>query len=152
MILQIRPVDPGEAELLSQIAFAAKSHWGYPERWLEIWKPQLTFTPEYFRTGESWVAVADESPIAFYVLREKDQIAWLEDLWVLPAHMGKGVGKHLFVHAKKRSRELSCKILQLEADSNAVGFYEKMGMKKIGERQSEVDGQPRVLPIMEIDL
>jgi len=27
-----------------------------------------------------------------------------------------------------------------------------MGMKKVGERQSEVDGSPRALPIMEIAL
>jgi hypothetical protein len=42
--------------------------------------------------------------------------------------------------------------LQLEADPNAIGFYEKMGMWKIGERQSEVDGQLRILPIMEMAL
>jgi hypothetical protein len=42
--------------------------------------------------------------------------------------------------------------LQLEADPNAVGFYERMGMYKIGERHSEVDGQPRILPIMEMRL
>ena len=43
-------------------------------------------------------------------------------------------------------------VSQLEADPNALGFYEKMGMRKIGERQSEVDGQPRSLPVMEISL
>ena len=55
-------------------------------------------------------------------------------------------------YSREKKREQGCRILQLEADPNAVGFYEKMGMVKIGERNSEVDGQPRVLPIMEIDL
>ena len=32
------------------------------------------------------------------------------------------------------------------------GFYEKMGMIKIGERHSEVEGQIRILPIMKIRL
>ena len=30
--------------------------------------------------------------------------------------------------------------------------YENMGMYKIGERQSEVEGQPRILPVMEMKL
>jgi GNAT superfamily N-acetyltransferase len=148
----IRPADPNDAEMLSRIAYAAKSHWGYPERWLELWKPQLTYSPEYFQENETWVAEMNESPIAFYVMREKDGTAWLEDLWVLPEHIGKGLGKQLFVHAMDRARELGYETLQLEADPNAVGFYEKMGMLKIGERHTEVDGQARVLPVMEIDL
>jgi GNAT superfamily N-acetyltransferase len=149
-MITIRPAVPNEADILSQIAFSAKSYWGYPERWLEIWKSQLTFNPEYFQTGESWTAELDEVIIAFYTLREKNGIAWLEDLWVLPEYMREGVGRQLFIHAMNRSRELGRIILQLEADPNAVGFYEKMGMRKIGERRSDVDGQPRILPIMEI--
>ena len=70
MILQIRRVFPEEATALSEIAFAAKAHWGYPERWLEIWKPQLTFSPEYFKQYESWVAEEHGLPIAFYTLME----------------------------------------------------------------------------------
>jgi ribosomal protein S18 acetylase RimI-like enzyme len=66
--------------------------------------------------------------------------------------MDQGVGKQLFLHATSRSLELGYKILHLEADPNAVAFYEKMGMYKIGERYSEIEGQPRSLPIMEIDL
>jgi hypothetical protein len=43
-------------------------------------------------------------------------------------------------------------ILQLEANPNVAGFYEKMSIRKIGERQSEVDGQTRILPLMEMTL
>jgi len=152
MILQIRRALPDEADRLYQIALTAKRHWGYPERWMEIWKPQLTFSPEYFAENESWTAEIDNNPIAFYTLQYKDGIAWVENLWVLPEYIGRGVGKQLFLHALSRSRELGHKILQLEADPNAVGFYEKMGMSKIGERHSEVDGQPRFLPIMKMIL
>ena len=66
--------------------------------------------------------------------------------------MGKGVGRRLFLHAVETARGRGYKTLQLEADPNAVGFYERMGMHKTGERRSEVDGTPRVLPIMEMDL
>ena len=151
-MISIRRVDPKEAEALTHIALSAKAHWGYPERWMEIWTPQLTFSPRYFEENESWVAVDESKLIAFYTLQEKSGNAWLENLWALPEYMGKGVGKQLFLHAISRARELGYKIMQLEADPNAVGFYEKMGMRQIGERHSEVDGQPRILPIMEMNL
>jgi ribosomal protein S18 acetylase RimI-like enzyme len=150
--MKIRRALPEEADNLSHIALSAKRHWGYPQRWMEIWRPQLTFNPEYLNENESWVAEVENQPIAFYTLRDKDKNAWIEDLWVLPEYIGQGVGRRLFLHALSRSRELGYRILQLEADPNAVGFYEKMGMSKISERHSEVDGQPRVLPIMEMSL
>lgn len=152
MEIQIYRAKPEQAQDLTQIALAAKRHWGYPERWLELWKPQLTFTPEYFEENESWVAETGNSPVAFYTLLQKPETAWIENLWVSPENIGKGVGKQLFSHAVGVSRQRGFGMLQLEADPNAVGFYKAMGMKQIGERISEIEGQPRVLPIMEIRL
>ena len=148
----IRRVNPKEADTLTHIAISAKRHWGYPEHWLEIWAPQLTFSPEYFDENESWVAEIDNNLVGFYTLQEEDGIAWIENLWVLPEYIGRGIGKQLFVNAVSRSRELGYKVLQLEADPNAIKFYEKMGMYKIGERHSEIEDEPRILPILEMIL
>lgn len=150
--MKIRRALPEEADRLSHIALSAKRHWGYPQRWMEIWRPQLTFSSEYLNENESWVAEVENQPIAFYTLRDKDKNAWIEDLWVLPEYIGQGIGKELFLNATSRARQMGYKTLQLEADPNALGFYEKMGMSKISERHTEVDGQPRILPIMEITL
>lgn len=152
MRVNIRRALPEEAGNLTEIALAAKRHWGYPEHWMRLWTPQLTFSPDYFREYESWVAVDNEKPIAFHTLQKKDGNGWIENMWVLPEYIGKGVGKQLFLHATTRSREMGYKTLQLEADPHAQGFYEKMGMYKIGEHQYKFDGQPRILPLMEIKL
>ena len=151
-MIRIRPAGTDEARVLSQIAVSSKGYWGYPERWMEIWKPQLTFSPEYFETNESWFVEVDGSKAGFYTLQEKNGNAWLENLWVLPEYIEQGIGRHLFLHAISRSRLKGYLILQLEADPNAVGFYEKMGMYKIGEQKYEVEGLPRILPIMEMKL
>jgi GNAT superfamily N-acetyltransferase len=151
-MISIRRAKPGEADVLSQIAIAAKRHWIYPEHWMELWIPQLTFGPEYFEENESWVAELEGETIAFYTLQDRAGNAWLENIWVLPKYMGHGVGKELFLHLLSRARELEYKTLQLEAEPNAVGFYEKMGMRKVDEHQYELDGRPRMLPIMEMDL
>lgn len=151
-MITIRRVLPIDAEVLTQIALSAKAHWGYPEHWMEIWKHQLTFSPTYFEENESWVAEADNTPIAFYTLQDRNGKAWIENLWVLPEFIGQGIGRQLFLHAVELTRQRGYKLLQLEADPNAAGFYEKMGMYRIGERRSEIDGQPRILPIMEMGL
>ncbi len=152
MNLQIRRATPEQAGELTRMARAAKAYWGYPQRWLEIWTPQLTFSPEYLEKNEGSVAVVDEAPIGFYTLQEEKGIASLENLWVLPEYIGKGVGKTLFLHAVDLSRQRGYAVLQLEADPNAVGFYEKMGMHRIGEQWYEMEGQPRILPVMELKL
>jgi len=46
MNLHIRRAVPAEAGLLTEIAHAAKRHWGYPENWIRRWKSDLTITPE----------------------------------------------------------------------------------------------------------
>lgn len=149
-MIPIRRVRPGEADALTRIAIAAKRHWGYPEHWMEIWIPEMTFTPDYFETNESWVAVEQDAPIAFYTVQEREGSAWIENMWVDPAWIGHGIGKKLFQHAVACAKAQGYQTLQLEAEPNAVGFYEKMGMNKIGERLSEMDGQPRIIPIMEM--
>lgn len=151
-MITIRPVKPEEADILSTIAVAAKRHWNYPEHWMKLWIPQLTFGPAYFEANESWAAESANTVIAFYTLQERDGNAWLDNIFVLPAYMGQGVGKALFTHALSRARALGYEIVRLEAEPNAIGFYEKMRMRKIGEYEYELDGQPRILPIMEITL
>jgi GNAT superfamily N-acetyltransferase len=151
-MVTIHRVTGSQAGELSRIAFAAKAHWDYPERWMDLWRPQLTFSADYFEQNESWAAMDGTEPVAFYTLQENNGKAWLENLWVLPEYMGKGVGAALFRHAADLARQRGYKKLQLEADPNATGFYIKMGMQPIGERRYELEGQWRILPIMELEL
>ncbi len=152
MNFEIRRAIAEQAGELTRIALAAKAHWGYPQRWLDVWTPQLTFSPEYFEKNEGWVAVVNEVPIGFYTLQDENGKACIENLWVLPEFIGKGVGRALFLHAAGISRQRGYSVLRLEADPNAAGFYEKMGMYKVGEYKYELEGQPRSLPIMEMKL
>jgi len=153
MNINIRRTLPEEADILSEIAFSAKAHWGYPDHWMEMWRSEFTFSDDYFNAHESWTAELDGKSIAFYTLEEKDGSAWIENLWVSSEHMGNGIGKRLFLDALSRSRARGYLILRLESDPNAAGFYEKMGMYKVGESSRPIDEDPsRVLPLMEIML
>ena len=66
--------------------------------------------------------------------------------------MGTGVGRALFLHVKERAKTLKVPALEISSDPNAEGFYKRMGATRIGEVRSEIEGQPRVLPRMTVDL
>lgn len=149
---KITRATPDQAEALTQIAFAAKQHWGYPDAWIQLWSPALTITPEFIETHQTYVAWMDERPAGFCAVSREDVKASVEHLWVSPAYIGKGIGAALFKHMLARCKELGIQVLKIESDPNAQGFYERMGAKKIGEIVREVDGQPRVLPLLELHL
>lgn len=150
--LEIQRATPDQAEALTQIAFAAKRHWGYPERWIQIWSPILTITPEFIEQNETHVAYLGKEPAGFCAISIEKEKASVEHLWVSPNYMGKGIGAELFRHMLSRCKELGARILEIESDPNAQGFYERMGAKQVGQVVGDVDGQPRILPLLEINL
>jgi len=144
--------DPQHAGVLTEIAIAAKRHWNYPETWIQSWIPQLTISSEYISSNEVWMMTDEGNPIAFYTLSQDEEGYELGHLWVLHEYIGMGIGRQLFNHALERCKRLHIPALKIYADPNAQAFYEKMGAYKVGEHHSEVDGQPRILPVMEIQL
>lgn len=152
MKVGIKRATPDEAKILTQIAFAAKSFWGYPERWLQLWMPILTVSPEFIEKRNTYVAYEDGKPVGFYAISLEDKKAGLEHLWVLPDFIGQGIGTRLFNHALSRCKAAGAHVLEIESDPNAQGFYERMGARKIGEAIGKVNGQLRVLPVLELTL
>lgn len=148
----IRRAEPVDASDLTRIALAAKRHWGYPLDWMERWIHILTFDAARVLAEEIWLALVDDQPAAFYSLNLEEGIWWLDNLWVLPDLMGKGLGRSLFVDALDKCRAHGADCLRIESDPNAEGFYKRMGAHRIGEYVYEMDGQTRVLPLLEIKL
>jgi GNAT superfamily N-acetyltransferase len=144
-ILRARPEDAGT---LTGIAFAAKRHWGYPERWMASWSHLLTVEPESIAGQETYIASVDGSPVGFYALSCRVDRMCLEHLWVLPRAMRRGVGRALFVHAVGRVRAAGYEVLEMESDPNAVGFYERMGARVAATTVTELEGVPRELPVL----
>jgi N-acetylglutamate synthase-like GNAT family acetyltransferase len=152
MSVQIRRARPDEADVLTEIAHAAKRHWGYPENWIEHWQADLTITPEFIARNEMYVAVIDEEVVGCCALVFNEERAELEHMWIRPQHMGTGCGRALFQHAKERAAKLEVPVIELSADPNAEGFYQRMGARRIGEIHLEIEGQPRVLPRLAVDI
>lgn len=148
MELRIEKADPTTHQTLTEIAHAAKRHWGYPERWMQLWREALTITPDYIADNGVYVVQARDEIIGFYALLGTSEKLTLDHLWLTPSYMGSGIGKALFNHAVALARQLGATEVEIEADPNAVGFYERMGAVRFGETEYEVEGQPRILPLL----
>ena len=146
--MTIRRAFPEEATTLTQIALDAKRHWGYPEHWIKHWESDLTISSDFIRDNHVYVADEDGEIRGFYALCVSGDKAELEHLWVTPACIGTGIGKELFLDAMERAAAVDVHNVELTADPNAAGFYERMGAVQIGETESVIDGQIRKLPRM----
>lgn len=152
MRINIRRSSEGESERLTQIAHAAKRHWRYPERWIELWKDVLTITPEYILDNEVYSATGGDDVLGFYALIVDGDRAVLDHLWIDPKNIGAGIGRELFNHAVKKALEMRTSVVEIESDPNAEGFYKHMGAIRIGETSSELDGEPRILPLLALEI
>ena len=148
----IRRASPDNSDTLTQIALDAKRHWGYPEHWIKHWESDLTISSDFIHTNHVYVADNDGEIRGFYALCLSGEKAELEHMWVRPDYIGTGIGKELFLDAMERAATLNITKVELSADPNAAGFYERMGATKIGQTDSEIDGRVRKVPRMKIDL
>lgn len=146
--MQIVPAKAQDADALTEIAFAAKRHWGYPERWIQNWREILTMRPEFIAANVSYSAVEDGRTIGFYLLTAESDGMHLDHLWIRPFAMGRGVGRALFEHAMEQARALGFPGIKIEADPNAEGFYRHMGARRIGTNVTEIEGARRELPLL----
>lgn len=147
--LVIRPGDPAEGARLKEIAIASKGFWGYEPSLVREWADRGDFSPERLRELTLFVAEQGGRVVAWASLIPGGEAAWLEDLWVDPAWMGKGVGARLFREAAAHARAGGANGMEWEAEPNAIGFYEKMGGKHVRDRTGEWG---RTLSVMGVDL
>ena len=148
----IRRALPEDATTLTQIALDAKRYWGYPEHWIKHWESDLTISSDFVRDNHVYVAEDDGEIRGFYALCVSGDKAELEHMWVMPACIGTGIGKDLFLDAMERAAALNVRDVELSADPNAAGFYRRMGAVQIAETESVIDGEIRKLPRMRTGL
>lgn len=145
-----RAARPDEGERLREITAAAKGFWGYPPAQVEAWAAELDLSPARLRGSEAVVAEIHGRAIGWAeVLSPNAGVAVLEHLWVEPGSMRGGVGSELFRHAAERARALGAAVMEWEAEPNALGFYAKMGGRRVRTATSEWG---RELAVMAVDL
>jgi GNAT superfamily N-acetyltransferase len=150
MSVVIRAGRDDEGARLKEIAIAAKGFWGYEPRKVREWAEKGDFTPERLRELAVFVAEDDGRAIGWCSLIPKGEVSWLEDLWIDPEWIGRGVGTLLFRSAADEAARSGAQRLEWEAEPNATGFYERMGGRYV--RESGATEWGRTLAVMGIAL
>lgn len=148
---RLRPARPADLQALSGLALRSKAHWGYDAAFLDACRAELTITEarlaaETIRLAENGGRIG-----GFYAIAMEADIADLMDLFVDPPLIGLGLGTLLWADMLACAAALGARKLTVEADPNAMPFYEGRGLKQIGKVPSgSIPG--RELPLLEMPL
>ncbi|HEY0066698.1 MAG TPA: GNAT family N-acetyltransferase [Flavisolibacter sp.] len=72
------------------------------------------------------------------LVEEEPGTVRLRQMAVVNDLQGKGIGKALMQFAENLARDRGFRKITMHARKNAIGFYEKMGYRKIGEEFQEI--------------
>lgn len=151
-VLRIRRARSGESPVLSRIAFEAKATWGYTAEQMERWRAELTVSGASLRDTPTFVAQLDGRAIGYWQVRMDTQPPQLDQLFVDPRHLRRGVGRRLLCHALDYLWTRGIAHVSIEADPHAEAFYLAMGARRIGALAAAIDGDPlRVRPLLHLD-
>lgn len=154
--IQISKAQNIDAEVLTEISFAAKRHWNYPDSYYDLWRDELTITKEYIQQNIVFEALYLDAVIGFYSITENGidfysgdtfvkKEFWLEHLFIKPQYHKLGIGGLMLNHAKQVSRDLGIRDLLIFVDPYAKGFYDKVGATYLYESKSSIPG--RLIPV-----
>jgi maltose O-acetyltransferase len=160
MRVMIRAARPGDAASLTELTFSSKRHWHYPEHYYDIWRNELTITPQYVEAHRVYVYEQGGIICGYYslvTLVEELQVGtitiyrgtWLEHMFVHPDRLHTGIGTRLLGHLREACRARGVSLVRVLADPNARGFYEKSGWKYVEEHPSTIPG--RTTPLLTLE-
>lgn len=154
--LVIRPAREGEADILSHLIFRSKGYWGYAWELMDYWSDagELSITAEEIASCPVYLLEDEEENeiIGFYSLSKGEREWELKNLWVVPEHIGTGMGCRLFLHACEIAETAGAATMIIVSDPHAEGFYIEMGAVRIGEKPLESPHGTRYLPILRMNL
>jgi GNAT superfamily N-acetyltransferase len=90
------------------------------------------------------LVASDPTPIGVaalaytWTLEHGGLVAWLDELYVLPEHRGRGVGRALLLRALDVANENGCRAVDLEVDADharAEHLYEREGFTALSRRR-----------------
>lgn len=142
---ELRPAHPEEAERLGDIAWTSKAHWPYPDAQLARWRDDLKIDPAQLDARYARVAETANGVTGFAVIAPptNPNAPWrLEHLWVVPGHMGRGIGRALLMAARQLAATQGASVLHIDADPYAEAFYLACGAQRTGTVDAPIEGQP----------
>ena len=142
MTVKIRPAEPADVPVIAELIHALAR--------FEKLESEVTMTEERLaenlfgrhRYAETLIAEEAGTPVGFALFFHNFSTflalpgIYLEDLFVVPEHRGRGIGKALLKELARLAVERGCGRLEwavLDWNREAIGFYERLGAKPNSE-------------------
>ena len=137
-----------DAQYLTELTIRSKSYWNYSQKQIEAWRDELSISESYIVENIVYKLTENNTIMGYYSYYELNKSeVMLENLFVEPQYIGKGIGKRLMSDFLNRVINSNYQKVLLDADPNAENFYAKLGFKVIGKRKTSIKN--RFMPIME---
>ena len=117
------------------------AHWPRSQTFLAEANRLMSLSARDLEGDQAWLVEHAGAPIGYYRLTFEGVAAEIEELFVEPAWIGRGIGRRLFEHAVATARDNGCVRLEWDSDNEARGFYLAMGAHVTGTRPSGMQGQ-----------
>src|SRR5512147_2818140 len=93
--IKINKAQDNDCDILTEISFAAKRHWNYPDSYYDLWKNELTISKDYTDHNIVYKAQFDVLILGFYsIVENKSDFYsgetfvkkgfWLEHIFIKP--------------------------------------------------------------------
>lgn len=136
MPLTLRPPQRSDLAPASRLCLRSKAWWGYDDAFHALCETELTLTDDDLANDKMIIAEDDRGMAGMAQVSRDETGCYLEKLFVDTDRIGQGVGRILYDWAIKAARDLRASELIVEADPDAVPFYERMGCIRAGEVKS----------------
>lgn len=149
--VSFRRARASEASALRDLILRSMGHWDHPPGYIAEARRLMSLSSDDLRRDAAWVALIDGAVAGFYRLSRASEGAEIEEFHLEPHLIGRGIGRHMFRHATDRARAAGARWLMWTTDSNALGFYRRMGGEITGSTRSGITGD-EPLTCMRLDL
>jgi ribosomal protein S18 acetylase RimI-like enzyme len=131
---QLRPAQAEDREFLYALnEVTMREHvekvWGWDD------SEQLAFFDDRFQPADWQIIQADREDVGVLIVRENDDELYLEDIKILPAWQGRGIGsavvRSLMRDAVSRRKPLTLRVLHVNTSARAL--YERLGFRPFKE-------------------
>lgn len=127
-----RARDGEDVELSALVMRSVQQTWRYSDEFMAWNLEDITIEPAQISEMITNVIEVGGRVAGVYVLRGEAPVMELSRMMIEPEMTRRGLGRLLWDHAVETARQQGVRVLTIDSDPNAEGFYQRMGAVTIG--------------------
>ncbi len=135
-MLELRAPESDELQAATELCLRSKAFWGYDAVFMAACVDELTLSDIDLRQTNVVLAISNAAMAGVAQVSHDEDGCFLEKLFVDQPFMGQGIGRKLFHWSRSAASAHGASEMIVEADPDAVPFYQAMGCISAGTAPS----------------